>query len=470
MSQPNIIYILTDDMGYGDLSCYTAQQYQTKHIDRLADEGRLYTDAHSTSAVCTPSRYSILTGRYCWRGPVKKGVLHGHDPSILEPNRETVASYLKSYGYRTACIGKWHLGLGWAKDQHAPHGVDYTLPIQDGPIDHGFDYFYGISASLDMPPYCFIENDRTVGIPSVPKDPVDFSQEGRDGFMVPGWKDEDVNSTLTEKALDFIKQHDTEKEDPFFLYLSLTGPHTPWLPKTEFHDQSGVGPRGDLILEIDDTVGQILSLLEEKNMRENTMVIFTSDNGPDPCREEMTSYGHMSTAQWRGQKADIWEGGHRVPFIVSWPVRVPEGTVSHSLLSLSDLMATCAAIVDGTLPQDAGEDSMSQLSEMTGQTSAEPLRESIILHSFEGMLSLRKGDWKYIRGAGGGGFDLRDRSRIGIPHTDDRVVKPDDPQEQLYQLVNDEEERVNKIHDAPEKLLALSQELDELIAAGRTRP
>lgn len=469
MDKPNIIYILTDDLGYGDLSCYGAKHFLTPNIDRLASQGRMYTNAHASSAVCTPSRYGILTGRYCWRGSIKKGVLHGHDAPLIEPGRMTVASYLKMNGYATACIGKWHLGLGWTKTAEGQN-VDYSKPIQGGPLDVGFDYYFGISASLDMPPYCFIENNRTVGIPSLPKNPEDFSQRGRGGCMVPGWKDEEVHPTLMRKALTFIERHaENRSEQPFFLYLPLTGPHTPWLPNPEFQGKSGIGPRGDLILQIDDSVGQLMNLLEEKGIRDGTMIVFTSDNGPDPFRDELTMYGHAPVGPLRGQKADVWEGGHRVPYIASWPERVPQGTISSELLCLTDLLSTIAAMVQSKLPDDAGEDSINMLPDLLGQPLDRPLRESVILQSYEGMLALRKGDWKYIRGAGGGGFDLSDRKVIGIPHSLDREVKPEDSREQLYYLGEDIGERDNVCEAHSERLAILSGELDQLIESGRTR-
>lgn len=471
MARPNIIYILTDDLGYGDLSCYGAKHFMTPNMDRLASQGRLYTDAHAASAVCTPSRYGILTGRYCWRGQIKKGVLHGHDAPLMEPGRLTVSSYLRQHGYATACIGKWHLGLGWARDEDDPQRVDYSKPITGGPLDYGFDSYFGISASLDMPPYCFIENERTVGVPSVSKDPVDFSQNGRGGLMVPGWRDEEVNPILTRKALEYIGAHVKKYRDqPFFLYLPLTGPHTPWVPNPEFQGKSGIGPRGDLILEIDDTVGQLVKLLEDTGVRDNTMIVFTSDNGPDPFREEMTVYGHEPVGPLRGQKADVWEGGHRVPFIASWPACIPQGTVSNELICLTDLLATCASLVQSSLPDDAGEDSFDMLPEMLGQPMDRPIRESVILQSYQGMLSLRKGNWKYIRGAGGGGFDLRGRTVIGIPHSKDREVNEGDPQEQLYHMGEDIGEYDNVSAGYLERVSSMSEELNRFVQAGRTRP
>lgn len=467
MKKPNMIYIITDDLGYGDLSCYGARHFITPHIDQLAEQGRMYTDAHASSAVCTPSRYGLLTGRYCWRGKIKSGVLHGHDASILEKGRMTLPSYLKSHGYKTACIGKWHLGMEWARTGDSSNSVDYSQVIQDGPTAFGFDYYFGVSASLDMPPYTFIENDRTVGIPSITKDPKDFSQRGRGGLMVPGWKDEDVNPNLTRKAMEFIEENTTN--EPLFLYLPLTGPHTPWVPNTAFQGKSGIGPRGDLILEIDDTVGQLVRLLEEKGIRDNTLIVFTSDNGPDPLREELTVHGHEPAGNLRGQKADIWEGGHRVPFIASWPNYIPQGTVSEELVCLTDWIATCASILEDELPDEAAEDSIDMLPDLLGQSLNSPLRQSVILQSYDGMLALRRGDWKYIRGAGGGGFDQKHRDIIGIPHTADREVSSADPAEQLYFMKNDIGESTNISHEHSERMEQMRKELEQLIQTGRTR-
>ncbi|MFD0960573.1 sulfatase family protein [Paenibacillus chungangensis] len=468
MSKPNMIYIITDDLGYGDLSCYGATQFQTPNLDKLAEQGRLYRDAHASSAVCTPSRYGVMTGRYCWRGKIQSGVLHGHDGTLMEEGRMTVPSYLRDNGYVTACIGKWHLGMDWERIGPAVSDVDYSKPIQNGPLSFGFDYYYGISASLDMPPYCFIENDRTVGIPSEPKDPEDFSQRGRGGLMVPGWRDEDVHPVLAGKALQFIAES-SGGDRPFFLYLPLTGPHTPWSPSEAFKGKSGIGPRADLILEIDDTIGQMMKLLEERGIADNTIIAFTSDNGADPFREEITVHGHDPSGGLRGQKADIWEGGHRVPLIVSWPAKVRPGTISDELVCLTDWLATCASIIGVPLPDDAGEDSIDMLPDLTAEEGTRPIRESVILQAYDGMLGLRKGDWKYVRGAGGGGFDQSKRTIIGIPHTSDREILPGDPAEQLYRMSSDRSESSNVSMEQPQLISELRGELETMIEAGRTR-
>ncbi|HET7560161.1 MAG TPA: arylsulfatase, partial [Limnochordia bacterium] len=311
MSKPNIVFILADDLGYGDLSCYGAVTHTTPNCDRLAAAGVRFTDAHAPSAVCTPSRYGILTGRYCWRGSLKRGVLGGTSEPLIERERPTVASFLRDQGYVTACIGKWHLGLGWAR---AGEAFDFAAPLNQGPLDHGFDQYFGIAASLDMPPYVFIENDRTLGVPDRPKEPLDFSQKHRGGTMVEGWRDDLVNRRHTERAVEFIASQ-RDALAPFFLYLATTGPHTPWSPAPEFAGKSGIGPRGDMILEFDWTVGRIMDALAENGLADDTLLIVTSDNGPHPFIEEITRHGHKPAADLRGEKADIWDGGHRVPLI-----------------------------------------------------------------------------------------------------------------------------------------------------------
>lgn len=461
MKKPNIVYILADDLGYGDLQCYGESAIPTPHIDELAKEGVRFSDAHSPSAVCTPTRYSVLTGRYSWRSRLKESVLGGHSEPLIEPERLTVPSFLKENGYETACIGKWHLGLGWGKDGEE---FDYQQPITGGPTELGFDYFYGIPASLDMPPYCFIENDRTVGIPSVEKEPKDFSQAGRTGLMTPGWKDEEVNETLTQKAESYISDHVKSKQNlPFFMYFPVTGPHTPWLATEQFRGKSGVGPRGDMIMELDATVGRIIKTLKDLNEWDNTLLIFTSDNGPHPATEEITIHGHKPAGDLRGQKADIWEGGHRVPFIASWPGTIREGTVSDQMVCLVDLLATCADMINEPLPSEAGEDTLSMIPAFTENKS---IRESVIHHSITGMFSIRRRDWKLIQGKGSGGFGVQSKKDqlIGLP-TQGRSVADHSPG-QLYNINVDEAEQNNLYLQEPEIVEELTNELISIINAG----
>jgi len=453
---PNIIYILADDLGFGDLSCYGAKHFHTPHLDRLAQEGMRFRKAHTPSAVCTPTRYGVLTGRYCWRSKLKKGVLGGFSEPLIEKERVTVASYLRDKGYATACIGKWHLGLGWVK---AGDEINYSAPINHGPTHLGFDEYFGISASLDMPPYCFIKNDRTVGIPELPKDPIDFSQAGRGGPMVHGWKDDEVNKVHTEQAVNFIERSIEEKDSkPFFMYLALTGPHTPWTPSPSFVGKSGIGLRGDMILEMDWTVGQVMQALEKQGVRDNTLIMFTSDNGPDPFTDEITVYGHTPAGPLRGQKSDIWDGGHRVPFIVSWPAKIKPGSVHDELICLTDLLATCAEINGEELLGNVGEDSISMLPVLMGGAS---LRESAVHHSLHGMFSVRRGKWKYIEGAGSGGFDRPKciDQVIGLPYKD-REQMTDEPKGQLYDMEEDISESNNLYSSRPDIVKMIAEELD----------
>ena len=461
MQKPNIVYILADDLGYGDLSCYGATAIQTSNLDQLAQEGIRFTDAHAPSAVCTPTRYSVLTGRYCFRSRLKEGVLWGHSEPLIETDRLTVPSFLKRQGYMTTCIGKWHLGLGWGRDGSE---IDYSQPIENGPIDLGFDDYFGISASLDMPPYCFIENNHTAGIPTVEKEPKDFSQKGRNGLMTPGWKDEAVNKTLTEKAVSYIEDHAKNSPDqPFFMYFPLTGPHTPWTPAAEFKNKSGIGPRGDMILELDWTVGRIAETLKEEGMWENTLFLFTSDNGPHPNTEEITVHSHKPAGDLRGQKADIWDGGHRIPFIASWPEKIAPGSISNELICLTDLLGTCAALFNEELPEDTGEDTINMLPALTGGRS---LRNTAVHHSISGMFAIRSGKWKLIQGKGSGGFESgnKDTQVIGLPAQG--IWEADHAPGQLYDLSVDESENKNVYLEHPDIVRELTVKLIEIINSG----
>ncbi|MCC2685376.1 MAG: atsA 9, partial [Paenibacillaceae bacterium] len=361
----------------------------------------------------------------------------------------TVAEMLRQTGYATACIGKWHLGLGW---QHRDDGsVDFSLPLLSSPLDCGFDEFFGISASLNMEPYCFIRDRHTVGIPSIPKNPVHRGQNPN-GLMVEDWKDELVNTRITEEALSYIRSRVAdEPEKPFFLYLPLTGPHNPWVPNEEFRGKSQVGLRGDMILEMDWSLGKIMSLLEELEIDKDTLLIFTSDNGPHSFDvDELEVYGHDQTAGYRGQKADIWEGGHRVPFIAGWPNAIPAGTTSNETVELTDFMATCAEIVGAAIPDGAAEDSCNVLPAMLGQCLEKPIREAIVSHSLEGMFAVRKGRWKFIDGPLGGGFHWKEALK----------QYPDAAPGQLYDMESDAAERENLYERRPEVVAELRGLLD----------
>jgi arylsulfatase A-like enzyme len=487
-TQPNIVYILADDLGYGDVSCYNPEsKIDTPHIDRLAAEGMKFTDAHTPSAVCTPTRYGILTGRYCWRTRLKYRVLDGFDPPLIEQDQVTVPSLLKQAGYDTACVGKWHLGMQWTDKNGQPvpavpidrrqrprvgDDVDYTKPVIGGPLASGFDWYFGISASLNMSPFCFIENDRPVILPTIPSERISTEFLSVDqGMRSPDFTIRSVMPTLTGEAVKYIERHGKETpQKPFFLYFPLTAPHLPLVPNDEFKGKSAAGEYGDFVIEVDATVGAIMDALQRSGVAENTLVIFTSDNGglyhwwipretddlkyyrPNHRGQYVKDRGHQGNAHLRGTKADIWEGGHRVPFIVRWPGHTPAGTSSDELVELTDLLATCAAITGQKLPTGAGEDSVNILPALLGKDSNKPLRDYAIHHSLWGHFSVRQGPWKMVPKRGSGGFT---RAREIEP-------KPGEPTGQLYNLEQDPSETKNVWNEHPEVVARLSKILKKV--------
>ncbi|NOY07393.1 MAG: arylsulfatase [Spirochaetes bacterium] len=468
---PNVIYIMADDLGYGDLSCYGAAKIRTPNIDEIALNGMRFTDAHSSAAVCTPSRYSVITGRYCWRSQLKKGVLGGFGPPLIETERVTIASMLREHGYHTAAIGKWHLGfhwitrkgdrlltsdgMGWNLDGF---NVDYSQPVKGGPTELGFDYSFNIAGSLDMPPYCFIENDRTLGIPDREKYP--YNPQQRKGLMVKDWRDDQVDVAFTQKAVAFIDEHVKERpEQPFFLYLTPSAPHRPCVPPSFVRNKSRAGPRGDSVVLVDWMAGEILETLKRLNIRENTIIMVTSDNGATLTDYKGKDYGHKPNGDLRGGKADIWDGGHREPFIAMWPDRIKPGSECDKIVCLSDILATCAEIVGRELPDDTAEDSISILPLLLGHTQDRPVRNSIVHHSGDGMFSLRRGEWKYIEDVGSGGFSEPSRYLPG----------PGESRAQLYNIVNDSRENLNLWKTYPEIVDELERELNRIKESKNTR-
>jgi arylsulfatase A-like enzyme len=371
----------------------------TPNIDRLAAAGMRFTDAHATSSVCTPTRYSVLTGRYNWRSRLQSGVLGGTSPRLIEPGRLTVAEMLRGQGYHMAAIGKWHLGMDWpckldrpAFDddvEKGPEGwnIDYSRPIANGPNSVGFDYYFGISASLDMVPYTFIENDGVTALPTVDKAfPMMFGSSGSLTRRGPGaarFEAVDVLPTLTRRAVQYIAGHAAAARSgkPFFLYLPLNSPHTPIAPTPEWQGRSGLNPYGDFVMETDACVGQVLRALDEQRLADHTLLFFTSDNGCSPSADfpALLAKGHNPSYILRGHKADIWDGGHRVPFIVRWPRHAQPGSVSDQLVCLMDLMATCAEVVGVKLPDNAAEDSVSIVPALLGNAD-KPLHETLVHH------------------------------------------------------------------------------------------
>jgi arylsulfatase A-like enzyme len=460
--RPNVIVILADDLGYGDLGCYNpSSKVPTPHLDRLAREGLRFTDMHSPSGVCTPTRYGILTGRYAWRTRLKRGVLLGRSPNLIEPERLTLAEILRDAGYATAAVGKWHLGFGTREE------VDYAQPLVPGPNTHGFEYFFGIPSSLDFEPYVFVENERVVELPTATVAASKSQREGGGGFwrggaIAPSFRHEDVLPRLTRRAVEVVEKLAKEAKEkdakPFFLYLPLSAPHTPWLPAKEFEGRSGAGPYGDFVMQTDAAVGEVLAALDRTDASERTLVIATSDNGAHWAAEDIAKYGHRANGELRGQKGDAYEGGHRVPFLVRWPGKVAAGGTSAVPACLTDIMATLAAVVQKPLPDDAAEDSFDLSAAIFGR--AGPTREAIVHHTSDGVFAVRQGDWKLILGLGSGGFTAPRHVQPG----------PGEPAGQLYDLRSDPGEARNLYAERPDVVAKLKNALEVIQAEGRSRP
>ena len=359
---PNIIYILADDLGIGDVSTYNPKSaWKTPHLDRLAREGMRFDAAHSASSLCTPSRYALLTGRYAWRGKLKQGVLQGYHSALIEPGRVTVAAFLQKHGYTTAVFGKWHLGLDWARTGPALDNVDFSRPFAAGPTTRGFDRFFGISASLDMPPYVWLDQDRATSVPTATIADSPVPKLWRGGPIGADFKMDEVQPRLIEKSVSFIAERAAAKDGkPFFIYLPLASPHTPILPSDEFAGKTATS-YGDFVVHMDADVGRILAALETHGLAKNTLVIFTSDNGFAPAADvpAHARISHDPSAGYRGFKSDLFEGGHRVPFIAYWPATIPAGTTTNALVGQLDLFATCADLLGAPIPAGAAEDSVS---------------------------------------------------------------------------------------------------------------
>jgi arylsulfatase A-like enzyme len=459
-SYPNIVFILADDLGYGDVGCYGSEKIPTPNMDKIASKGVRFIDAHSSSAVCSPSRYSIITGRYSWRSQLKRGVLWGYSWPIIEKNRPTIASILKKRGYHTAAIGKWHLGLKWPTPNYQPimnlmermPNIDYTKSIKDGPISLGFDYFFGIPGSLDMHPYCFIENDHTVGIPSIMKE--QLYQQQIKGLMTPGWRDEEVDIKFTEKAKEFINNHVKEQnEKPFFLYFCASAPHRPCDVRPDFViGKSEAGDRGDMVVLFDWIVGQIYQELERLGLLENTLLIISSDNGARATCYNGKDYGHKSNGNWRGQKGDIWEGGHRIPLIVKWDGHILANQISDVPICLVDIFATISAVIEESISSGVAEDSRNMKNALIGNKTKESIKEAMIHHSDIGFFAIRNGDWKLIEGLGSGGFTEPKR----------KIARKGTPKGQLYNLRKDPKEQNNLWIDKLELVEELKQNLENI--------
>lgn len=477
-TRPNIVLILADDLGYGDPGCYNDDsKIPTPAIDRLAAEGTRYTDAHSPSSVCSPTRYGILTGRYAWRTALKRSVLWPWDPPLLEDERTTLPEWLQGQGYATACIGKWHLGWNWPLDRdqrvrdvfdgltlgsrknEIQGRIDFGRSITGGPLAHGFDHYFGDDVP-NFPPYTFIEDDRVTVMPTVAKPEGMF---GHPGPAAPAWVLSMVLPTLAQRATAWIDQRGEVADEPFFLYLPLTTPHTPIAPAAEFIGSSAAGPYGDLVHGTDWLVGQVMEALERNGLGDDTLVIFTSDNGSPqrdgtgmtgPVGSVKERFDHDASRPWRGLKSDAWEGGHRVPFILRWPGRIAAARECDAPQVHTDLYRTIASLVGGEPPKGEGEDSFDQLGHWTGTPDAPP-RDHLVHHSGNGLFAIRVGPWKLIQGKGSGGFT--------------RYTPPEDaPKGQLYNLDLDPEESNNLYLAEPEVVERLAARLEVFRSSGRS--
>ncbi len=487
-SNPNIVVILADDLGYGDLSCYGATKVKTPNVDRLAREGRRFTDAHSASAVCTPSRYALLTGEYPFRRNLF-GPIMNQSPLVVNPSRATVASLLKRQGYATACIGKWHLGFG---DKPKP---DWNVELKPGPLECGFDYYFGLPVVSSHPPFVLIENHRVLGLD--PADPLVYggvppTQKFPEKMMQPAisggkaahalYRDEKLGTLFTGKAIAWMREH---RGTPFFLYFATPHIHHPFTPAPRFHGTSECGRYGDFIHEFDWMVGQLMRTLDELKLRDDTLVILTSDNGGmlNQGGQDAWKAGHRLNGDLLGFKFDAWEGGHRVPLVARWPGRIEPGSTSDQLICHVDMLATMAALTGGVLTAADGPDSFNVLPALT-DTAAKPIRDHVILaaHSKQ-HLAVRQGRWVYIGAQGGGGFT---GTRVGehalggpaaFPFTgaansdvENGRIKPDAPPAQLYDLAADPSQSRNVLREHPDVAARLKALLDECRDKPRTAP
>ncbi len=475
---PNVVVILADDLGYGDAQCYNPERGKipTPCIDRLASQGMRFTDGHSSCGVCSPSRYTLLTGRYHWRTRLQAGIVGVFGEPLISPQRLTIAGLAKQRGYHTAAIGKWHLGWDWPipkeqaalfrvpkknDDEAPPSGAHlaawrevFGQPIPGGPTTRGFDAYFGTDVP-NWPPYCFIENDRTLGVPSefLPRALLRNHLASLQGPSLKDWKLEPILPTLGDKASEFIMRQ-AKAGQPFLLYLPLTSPHTPLAVTDEWKGKSGLLPYADFVMETDAVVGHVLEAIDRSGAAGNTLVVFTSDNGCAPYigAKELEEKGHYPSGPLRGYKSDAWEGGHRVPFVVRWPGVVDPGTVCGQLVQQADLMATFAEILEIGLPDNAGEDSISLVPLLRGEDR--PVRKQAVNTASSGLPAVREGAWKLILGRGSGGW------------TKGQVQTP----VQLYNLADDLGETKNLAAREPERVKRMKALLERLITEGRSTP
>ena len=489
--KPNVLVLLADDLGYGDVQCYNRERGRipTPNIDKLAAQGMRFTDGHSSSGVCSPSRYTLLTGRYHWRTRLQKGIVGVFGEPLIAPDRMTIGSLAKQQGYRTACIGKWHLGWDWPiskqqRPQLTPTAQPkdevaraerkaaareatptqeqtevwrdiFSKPIAGGPTTRGFDFYFGTDVP-NWPPYCFIENNRTLGIPDAFLSPalLGNNQASNQGPALKDWKLEAILPALGDRTVRFMSES-VEKAEPFLVYMPLTSPHTPLAVNGEWKDKSSLNLYADFVMETDAVEGRVLDALEKSGAAKNTLVLFTSDNGCAPYAgvKDLEAKGHYPSGPLRGYKADAWEGGHRVPFIVRWPGVVTPGTECRQLVAQADILRTLAEVWNVTLPDGAGEDSFSLLPLLKGEDK--PVRANAVSASIGGTPAVRSGSWKYIPAPGSGGWGGGGAQAQPV---------------QLYNLGDDIGETKNLAATTPEKIGELNAVLEKLIADGRSTP
>ncbi len=460
-SRPNIVLILADDLGYGDLSCNNpVSKIPTLNLDRLASEGINFSDAHSPSGVCSPTRYGVLTGRYAWRSRLKRGVLKGSSPPLIERNSLTLPSMLVSKGYATAAFGKWHLGREWSLVDDAgkvtPENIAWNEPAENCPLDAGFTYYYGLA----KPAWAFMENRRVLVEPTEPFDLTNIPSHiiggnNNRGFREPGFTFEKMIPRWVDKADAFIRRS-AASETPFFVYFAPICPHRPINPNQEFHGKSECGVFGDFVVELDSAVGRLLEALDETGAAENTLVLFSADNGAETnTYDHIKDYEHWSSNGLRGAKRDLYEGGHHVPFLARWPGQIPAGAQSDEVICLTDIMATVAAVVDYDLPSSgAAEDSYNILPALLAEKLDQPIREATVHHSAQGKFAIRQGDWVYIDDPNGADNKEPEHVLTALG------VKPDDEQTELYNLARDPKQTTNVVKRHPEKAAALKSLLD----------
>ena len=460
---PNIVFILADDMGYGDVHALNPKsRIPTPHLDRLAASGMTFTDAHTPSAVCTPTRYGLLTGRYCWRSRLKRGVLNGYGAPLIEQDRQTVAGFLKQTGYHTGIVGKWHLGLELPRSADGKK-LDFSKPVRNGPPQRGFDYSYIIPASLDFPPYVYIENGKATNAETVIQKGVGFPGFLREGPRSKDLVMENCLDDLLKQATRYIHQQ-SQTDQPFFLYFPLPAPHKPVIPHSRFQGKTKLGLYGDFVAQVDWTVGEVLRTIRETGIEEDTLVIYTSDNGSymyrnddkpdhvtDASVQAYQSKHHTSNHVFRGTKADIWEAGHHVPFLVRWPGKIDPGSQCKETICLTDFFATAAEIAGQALPENGAPDSFSLVTLFQGQSWKKP-RAPVIHHSAAGMFAIRTGKWKLVLGNGSGGRQAPRGKPFQKPY-------------QLFDMEKDIQEQQNVINKHPE----VASKLEALCEAIRTK-